>query len=94
MRWEVIEDKSQRGTKQRYASHDAGERPVSERETGFQLAAIHHVAVKAALCALTFIKSRPQKQNLCLCLIFFALQMDDSPVGFMCRNRKFVSVKA
>lgn len=64
------------------------------RETGFQLAAIHHVAVKAGLCALTFIKSRPQKQNLCLCLIFFALQMDDSPVGFMCRNRKFVSVKA
>lgn len=65
-----------------------------QRKTGFQIAAIHHVTVKAALCALTFIKTCPQKQNLCLCLIFFALQTDDSPVGFMCRNRKFVSVKA
>lgn len=33
MRGEVIEDKSQRGTKQRYASHDAGEQPVSERDS-------------------------------------------------------------
>lgn len=69
-------------TKQRRASHDAGERQQRLQTESLQLAAVHHVAVKADLFGLTFINKHPQQQNLWLCLISFVLQMDDSPAAF------------